>query len=60
MYGGYALTSAIKGEEEALLTYEYLMEKAFQGYLEKLVVHYSNEKRWQEEPYWKGRLNIQN
>lgn len=52
MYGGHALASAIEGKEEAMLTYRYLMEKAYQGYAEKLVGHYGLERRWRDELYW--------
>ncbi|NOQ71906.1 MAG: NAD(P)/FAD-dependent oxidoreductase [Crocinitomix sp.] len=54
MYGGHALASAIEGKTDAMLTYRYLMEKAYQGYAEKLVGHYASEERWKDEPYWMG------
>lgn len=52
MYGGHALASKIEGKTDALITYQYLMEKTFQGYIERLVGHYASERRWSSEVYW--------
>jgi flavin-dependent dehydrogenase len=52
MYGGHALASTIEGKTEAFLTYRFLMEKTFQGYLERLIGHYAVEQRWLECEYW--------
>lgn len=35
-YAGHALADTLAGDKEALSVYRYLMENAFQGYLEKL------------------------
>lgn len=57
-YAGNALADHLAGQENALNTYRYIMEKAFQGYLEKLLHQYSVEKRWTNSPYWKNRLPV--
>lgn len=55
-YAGNALADHITGKEGALNTYRYIMEKAFQGYLEKLFHQYDSEKRWSDHSYWKNRF----
>ncbi len=59
-YGAHALAATIHGDQEALSVYHYLMENAFQAYLQKLHVHYGQEKRWTAEPYWQNRLDRKN
>lgn len=54
-YGGNALASALQQQEDAFLTYRYVMETAFEAYLEKLALYYGQEKRWGDSVYWKGR-----
>lgn len=55
-YAGHALADALAGKEEGFEVYRYLMENAFQAYLEKLQAHYALEQRWPESPYWKSKL----
>ncbi len=55
-YAGHALADHISNKEGALSTYRYIMEKAFQGYLEKLFHQYDSEKRWSDDSYWKNRF----
>lgn len=55
-YAGNALADHLIGKEDALITYRYIMEKAFQGYLEKLLHQYDSEKRWSVNSYWKNRF----
>ncbi len=56
-YGGHALADRIAGKEGAFEVYMYLMESAFQAYLEKLDLHYAIEKRWSTSPYWSERFS---
>ncbi|MBO3697351.1 NAD(P)/FAD-dependent oxidoreductase [Roseivirga sp. E12] len=55
-YAGHALSDHLAGQRDALVTYRYIMEKAFQGYLEKLFHQYDSEKRWSDGSYWKNRF----
>lgn len=55
-YAGNALADHLIGKEDALITYRYIMEKAFQGYLEKLFHQYDSEQRWPGHSYWKNRF----
>ncbi|MFK8101780.1 MAG: NAD(P)/FAD-dependent oxidoreductase [Saprospiraceae bacterium] len=57
-YGAHALAATMRGDQEALSVYHYLMERAFQAYLQKLYVHYDQEKRWSGELYWQNRLGL--
>lgn len=57
-YGGHAVADFLHEKEEALEVYRYVMEKAFEAYLHKLIAHYDLEKRWEESHYWKHRLAV--
>jgi flavin-dependent dehydrogenase len=52
-YGGHAIASKLDGENEAMMTYHYLMEKSFETYVERRTIHYSTETRWKEAKFWK-------
>lgn len=54
-YGGNALAGALEQQEDAFLTYRYVMETAFDAYLGKLALYYGQEKRWVNSVYWRGR-----
>ncbi len=55
-YAAHALADTLAGKEGGFDVYRYLMENAFQAYLEKLQTHYALEKRWPESPFWKSKL----
>ncbi|WP_103070434.1 NAD(P)/FAD-dependent oxidoreductase [Aquimarina sediminis] len=55
-YAGHALASQLSNKKDAMLTYRFIIEKAFQAYMEKLSSHYTEENRWKDEPYWKNRF----
>ena len=55
-YAGHAVADYLNGKQEALPTYRYVVENAFRAYMEKLVSHYSLEKRWEQSDYWTYRL----
>lgn len=58
-YAGKALGSHFLGKEDAMSVYRYVLENAFQSYMERLITHYSTETKWKESIYWKNRfLNI--
>ncbi len=57
-YGGHAVADYLKGKDEALNVYRYVVENAFQAYLQKLIAHYDLEKRWEQSYYWTHRLAI--
>ncbi|WP_452232268.1 NAD(P)/FAD-dependent oxidoreductase [Lacinutrix sp. MEBiC02595] len=54
-YAGHALASVFANKEDALLAYTYVLENAFQGYMEKLEAQYALENRWKESAFWKKR-----
>ncbi|MFK7750583.1 MAG: NAD(P)/FAD-dependent oxidoreductase [Kordia sp.] len=56
-YGGHAVADFLHGKPEALPTYRYVVENAFRAYMEKLVIHYQLEKRWEQSDYWTYRLS---
>ena len=56
LYAGHSLASALSNEKDALFAYQYVLETAFQEYMEKLMIHYDIEKRWQNSIYWKDRF----
>jgi len=56
LYAGHALASKLSEEEDAMLTYRYIVENAFQAYMEKLSNHYALENRWKDSTYWKKRI----
>jgi len=58
-YAGHAIGSHIEGKSDALQAYHYLMEEAFQSYMQKLTAHYDLEKRWEGSVYWSKRLNME-
>ncbi|GAB5525548.1 MAG: tryptophan 7-halogenase [Roseivirga sp.] len=55
-YAAHALADTLAGKEGGFEVYRYLMENAFQAYLEKLQAHYALEQRWPESPYWIPRF----
>jgi len=55
-YAGHALASKLSREEDAMTTYRYIVENAFQAYMEKLCSHYALENRWENSTYWRNRL----
>ncbi|WP_299245830.1 NAD(P)/FAD-dependent oxidoreductase [uncultured Aquimarina sp.] len=55
-YAGKALASYFLGKEDAMLVYRYILENAFQSYMEKLTKYYSTETKWKESMYWKYRF----
>jgi flavin-dependent dehydrogenase len=55
-YAGHALADTLAAKEGAFDVYRYLMENAFQAYLEKLEWHYALEQRWPESEYWRKRV----
>lgn len=55
-YAGHALADTLSGKEGGFEVYRYLMENAFQAYLDKLQAHYALEQRWPESRYWKSKL----
>ncbi|MCE7995455.1 MAG: NAD(P)/FAD-dependent oxidoreductase [Roseivirga sp.] len=57
-YAGHTLADALDGKQEAFDVYRYLMENAFQAYLEKLENHYALEQRWPQSGYWVNRINM--
>lgn len=54
-YAGHALASVLANQEDAMLAYSYVVENAFQGYMEKLEAQYASESRWKESVFWKKR-----
>jgi flavin-dependent dehydrogenase len=57
-YAGHALASKLHNQEDAMATYRFIVEKAFQAYSEKLRNHYALENRWKKSIYWKNRFKI--
>lgn len=57
LYAGHALASALSNEDNAMSTYRYIVENAFQAYMGNLTNHYALENRWEDSPYWKNRFN---
>lgn len=55
-YGGHAIASKIFNEEDAFLSYHYVLENRVKSYLQKLTHQYSMEKRWSNSYYWNNRL----
>lgn len=58
-YGAHAIAGKLTGENDAFLTYRYILENGAKSYLQKLIHQYNMEKRWPESPYWKTRLTGQ-
>ena len=54
-YAGHALASTFENKEDGMLAYSYVVENAFQGYIEKLIAQYALETRWKESAFWKKR-----
>lgn len=54
-YGGQALADELEHKPDALEVYRYIMENAFQAYLQRLHHYYSLENRWPESVFWKRR-----
>ena len=57
-YAGHALASKLENEKDAMSAYGYVVENAFQAYMEKLWSHYQLETRWEGSTYWKNRFPI--
>lgn len=54
-YAGNALANVLEHKPDALEVYRYIMENAFQAYLQRLHHYYNLEKRWPENVFWKRR-----
>ena len=54
-YAGHAITSALANKADAMLAYNYLIDTAFQTYMEKLQVQYFLETRWEDSVYWETK-----
>jgi len=54
-YAGHALTSALANKEDAMLAYNYVVDSAFQIYIEKLKMQYATETRWEGSTFWKAK-----
>ena len=54
-YAGHAIADTLKGSKDALIAYDWLLNKAFATYKEMYIHQYSLEKRWIEEEFWKRR-----
>lgn len=57
-YGAHAIASKLLNEEDAFISYHYVLENASRSYLQKLTHQYSMEKRWIHSFYWNNRLLI--
>jgi 2-polyprenyl-6-methoxyphenol hydroxylase-like FAD-dependent oxidoreductase len=57
-YGAHAVSAKLKNEEDAFLTYRYVMENGSRPYLQKLSHQYSMEQRWNNSYYWKNRFVV--
>jgi flavin-dependent dehydrogenase len=57
-YAGHAVTSALANKADAMLAYNYLIDTAFQTYMEKLQAQYALETRWEESTYWQTKHNF--
>ena len=55
-YAGHALSSDLANEDDAMLAYGFVVENAFQAYMEKLIFHYQQETRWEGSTYWENRF----
>ena len=55
-YGAHAIASKIANEEDAFLTYRYILENGNRAYFQKLAHQYNMEKRWKDSYYWKNRF----
>lgn len=55
-YGAHAIASKLANEEDAFLTYHYVLVNGVSSYLQKLKHQYSIEKRWPHSYYWNNRL----
>ena len=56
-YAGHALASALSNKKDAMLSYRYVVESAFQAYMEKLEYQYAQENRWENSLYWTKRFS---
>ena len=56
IYGAYAALDCLKGDSKGLQKYDQIMRAQYQNYLEKRHAHYSEEKRFEEFPFWNRRL----
>jgi len=55
-YGAHAIAGKLANEEDAFLTYRYILENGASAYLQNLAYQYTMEKRWSNSYYWKKRL----
>jgi flavin-dependent dehydrogenase len=55
-YGAHAIASKLHHEEDAFISYHYVIENGARSYLQKLTHQYSMEKRWSNSYYWNNRL----
>ncbi len=55
-YAGHAIASELDNTPNAMQAYHYIMEEAYQAYVEKLITQYELEKRWEGSIYWTHRL----
>jgi flavin-dependent dehydrogenase len=56
IYGAYAALDCLKGEPRGLQKYDQIMRVQYQNYLKKRDDHYSEEKRFEEFPFWNRRI----
>jgi len=55
-YGAHAIACKLFNEEEAFISYHYILENSAKSYLQKLTHQYDMEKRWSNSYYWNNRL----
>lgn len=55
-YGANAISSALSDEQDAFISYHYVLANGAQSYIKKLAHQYSLENRWSDSFYWKNRL----
>ncbi len=54
-YGGHAIADLLAGRQEARLAYLDLLERAYGTYLDQQRLHYAQEARWPDAPFWRRR-----
>lgn len=55
-YGGQAVADLLHDKQEAHGVYRYVLENAFQAYIQQLHTHYSREQRWPGASFWQKRF----
>ncbi len=54
-YAACAIHDSLEGRQDALLAYTCVMEQTYQHYLNAIAGSYAQERRWEDEPFWKRR-----